>query len=222
MWSSSPLGAVSKRGYNPRQSPASGGSRRPATALGMRGVDNSVVVIGDSHRRAESHDSSTSTEPNTPTKDNGNCSSGSTAGSRLRAACHSPRHARSHCRQRIQRATVDHAEPTNVAPGAIPRASVVATATSAAMRHTSYDRRIVPSAATPVADTSRNTVRFETQTTRRRRPLALEPSAESRPDAIGLRSRLVGIRGAAFAPRDQRPCGTVTHETRHFPVIHAL
>jgi len=108
-------------------------SARDYPALGMRGVNNGVVVIGDSHRRAESHASSDSTEPNTSTNDNGNRSSGSTAGSRPRAACHSPRHARSQCKKRIQRATVAHAAPTSLAPGAMPHASVVATATSDAM-----------------------------------------------------------------------------------------
>ena len=107
-------------------------SARDYPALGMRGVNNGVVVIGDSQRRVASHASSDSTEPNTSTNDNGNCSTGSSAGSRPRVACHTPRHAKSQCKKRVQRATVNQAAPTNLAPRAIPRASVVATATSAA------------------------------------------------------------------------------------------
>ena len=98
----------------------------------MRGVNNGVVVIGDSQRRVASHASSDSTEPNASTNDNGNCSTGSSAGSRPRVDCHTPRHAKSQCKKRVQRATVAHAAPTNLAPGAIPLAIVVATATSAA------------------------------------------------------------------------------------------
>jgi len=100
----------------------------------MHGANNGVVVTGDGHRRAESHASSDLKEPNTSTNDNGNCSSASTAGVRPRADCYSPRHARSHWRKWIQRATVAHAAPpTNLAPGAIPLASVVVIATSAPM-----------------------------------------------------------------------------------------
>ena len=107
-------------------------SARDQPALGMRGVNNGVVVIGDSQRRVESHASSDSTAPNTSTSDNGNCSSGTTAGSRPRTACHSPRRARSHWMKRIQRAIVIHAAPTNLAPDAMPLASVVTAATRAA------------------------------------------------------------------------------------------
>jgi ADP-ribosylglycohydrolase len=99
----------------------------------MHGVYNGAVVIGDSHRRAESHASLDSTEPNTSTNEIGNRSSGSTARSRPRAACHASRHAMSHCKKRIQRATVTHAAPTNLAPNAMASATVVATAASVAM-----------------------------------------------------------------------------------------
>jgi hypothetical protein len=66
------------------------------------------------------------------------------------------------------------------------------------------------------------TVPESARTTQCHRQLVRESFAESRPGAIGPRSRLVGIRGAAFAPRDQRPGGTATLETMHFPAIHAL
>ncbi len=98
----------------------------------MCDVNNGVEVIVDNHQRAESHASSTSTEPNTSTNDNGNRSTGISAGSRPRAVCHSPRIASSPCKKRIQRATVAHAAPTNPAPAVIPLASDVATASSAA------------------------------------------------------------------------------------------
>lgn len=197
-------------------------SARDQPALGMRGVNNGVVVIGDSHRRVESHASSDSTEPNTSTKDKGNCSSGSTAGSRPRAACHSPRHARSNCKKQIQRATVAHAAPTSLAPVATPPTSVVATAISDAMN--AYELR--PKNRTVAGNTRRRHRPQHSPIRDANREVSSAASprtfVESQPDVIVLHSRDAGSPALVDDGQFQGPPRLVSLETRHLPADIAL